>query len=173
MFCFHFIYSYNYNREDEEIYKEFLEIANHHIPTMMKQAASDNAARIHHTSILYDPDCYANFLRFYDGICEWEEDSPSPVLHITWAKQLVYSLSKFDISVRERLSLKSERLDDESSSSESDDDDEDDNKSEGNDKDSVLEKGVTNGSLEKIPKKRGRKRKLPLTNNNNDDTTRS
>lgn len=87
---------------------------------MMKIVASDNAARIHHTSLLYDADCYANFLRFYDGICEWEEGSPTPVLHITWAKQLVFSLSKFDSSVREHIEVKGEGLEDEDSSSEED-----------------------------------------------------
>lgn len=98
-------FSFNYNREDEEIYKEFLEIGNDLIPSIMKNVASENASRIHHTSILYDPECYANFLRFYDGICEWEEDSKTPVLHITWAKQLVNSLSKFDPSVRKLVHL--------------------------------------------------------------------
>lgn len=86
----------------------------------MKNVASENASRIHHTSILYDPECYANFLRFYDGICEWEEDSKTPVLHITWAKQLVNSLSKFDPSVRKLVHLAN--MDgEESSSSQSED----------------------------------------------------
>lgn len=114
-------FRYNYNREDEEIYKEFLEIANDLIPSMMKHVAGENAARIHHTSLLYNPESYANFLRFYDGICEWEEDSPTPVLHITWAKQLVFSISKFDISVRIGVDLKGENGDgDESEDSEDD-----------------------------------------------------
>ena len=112
-------FSFNYNREDEEVYKEFLEIANDLIPTMMKHVASENASRIHQTSISYDPECYADFLRFYDGICQWEEDSKTPVLHITWAKQLVNSLGKFDPSVRKLITLKSESGEESSSSSES------------------------------------------------------
>lgn len=35
--CFH---SYNYCREDEEIYKEFFEVANDVIPNLLKEAAS-------------------------------------------------------------------------------------------------------------------------------------
>ena len=33
-------HSYNYCREDEEIYKEFFEVANDVIPNLLKQAAS-------------------------------------------------------------------------------------------------------------------------------------
>lgn len=91
---------------------------------MMKHVASENASRIHHTSISYDPQCYSNFLRFYDGICEWEEDSKTPVLHITWAKQLVNSLSRFDPTVRKLIHLKSESGEESSSSSESEDESE-------------------------------------------------
>ncbi|XP_071161785.1 menin-like [Mytilus edulis] len=116
--------NFNYNREDEEIYKEFLEVGNDLIPTMMKHVASENASRIHQTSISYDPDCYADFLRFYDGICEWEEDSKTPVLHITWAKQLVNSLAKFDPTVRKLIHLISEDGEESSSSSESDEESE-------------------------------------------------
>ncbi|XP_061164450.1 menin-like [Saccostrea echinata] len=125
------IKKYNYSREDEEIYKEFLEIANDLIPSMMKHVAGENAARIHHTSLLYSPESYANFLRFYDGICEWEEDSPTPVLHITWAKQLVFSISKFDTSVRVGVDLKGENGDEDESE---DSDDEDNNSGETKDK---------------------------------------
>lgn len=37
LFCSH---SYNYCREDEEIYKEFFEVANDVIPNLLKEAAS-------------------------------------------------------------------------------------------------------------------------------------
>ncbi|CAE1155251.1 MEN1 [Acanthosepion pharaonis] len=60
---------YNYNREDEEIYKEFLEIDNDFIPQIVKTVDKDKKG-----SFLRDPECYADLLRFYDGICEWEED---------------------------------------------------------------------------------------------------
>ena len=35
-----FVLSYNYCREDEEIYKEFFDIANDVIPTLLKETAA-------------------------------------------------------------------------------------------------------------------------------------
>lgn len=58
-------------------------------------------------SALQDSDCFAFLLRFYDGICKWEEGSPTPVLHVGWATYLVQSLSRFDAQVRR---LKTRRL---------------------------------------------------------------
>lgn len=54
-----FISRYNYSRDDEEIYKEFLEIANELIPQIMKAESSGHSAR----SILKDPQCFAHLLR--------------------------------------------------------------------------------------------------------------
>ncbi len=51
-------------------------------------------------SALQDSECFAHLLRFYDGICKWEEGSPTPVLHVGWATFLVQSLSRFDAQVR-------------------------------------------------------------------------
>lgn len=56
-------------------------------------------------SALQDPDCFAHLLRFYDGICKWEEGSPTPVLHVGWATYLVQSLSRFDAQVRKSIPL--------------------------------------------------------------------
>nr|CAG4650063.1 EOG090X0424 [Sida crystallina] len=92
---------YNYSREDEEIYKEFLEIANELIPHVMKVEGSGHSAH----SILKDPECFAHLLRFYDGICQWEEGSTTPVLHIGWAKPLVNTISKFDARVRNLVAI--------------------------------------------------------------------
>lgn len=50
---------YNYSRDDEEIYKEFLDIANELIPIVMKAESSGHSAK----SILRDPQCFANLLR--------------------------------------------------------------------------------------------------------------
>lgn len=50
---------YNYSRDDEEIYKEFLDIANELIPHVMKMESSGHSAK----SILRDPQCFANLLR--------------------------------------------------------------------------------------------------------------
>lgn len=94
-------YRYNYSRDDEEIYKEFLEIANELIPHIMKVESSGFSAN----SILKKPECFANLLRFYDGICQWEEGSATPVLHIGWAKPLVNTISKFDADVRAQVNI--------------------------------------------------------------------
>lgn len=50
---------YIYSRDDEEIYKELLDIANEQIPSIMKTESSGHSAR----SILRDPNCFANLLR--------------------------------------------------------------------------------------------------------------
>lgn len=56
-------------------------------------------------TILKKPECFANLLRFYDGICQWEEGSATPVLHIGWAKPLVNTISKFDANVRAQVNI--------------------------------------------------------------------
>lgn len=65
----------------------------------MKVEGSGHSAR----SILKDSECFAHLLRFYDGICQWEEGSCTPVLHIGWAKPLVNTISKFDSQVRRHV----------------------------------------------------------------------
>ncbi|GAB0092231.1 Menin [Sergentomyia squamirostris] len=90
---------YIYSRDDEEIYKELLDIANEQIPLIMKTESSGHSAH----SILRDPQCFANLLRFYDGICQWEEGSLTPILHIGWAKPLVNTISKFDYDIRSQV----------------------------------------------------------------------
>ncbi|CAH1104885.1 unnamed protein product [Psylliodes chrysocephalus] len=87
--------------DDEEIYKEFLEIANELIPHIMKIESSGFSAN----TILKKPKCFADLLRFYDGICQWEEGSATPVLHIGWAKPLVLTISKFDADVRAQVNI--------------------------------------------------------------------
>ncbi|NXR26604.1 MEN1 protein, partial [Cinclus mexicanus] len=111
------IQDYNYCREDEEIYKEFFDVANDVIPNLLKEAAAEpppgaevgpgvGDPQIWGTtgwgspSSLQDPECFAHLLRFYDGICRWEEGSPTPVLHVGWATFLVQSLGRFDGQVR-------------------------------------------------------------------------
>ncbi|XP_038851807.1 menin isoform X2 [Salvelinus namaycush] len=107
---------YNYFREDEEIYKEFFDIANDVIPTLLKETAAaaesggeggekDQPIQAAALSALQDPECFAHLLRFYDGICKWEEGSPTPVLHVGWATYLVQSLSRFDAQIRQKVSI--------------------------------------------------------------------
>ncbi|XP_075693577.1 menin isoform X2 [Rhinoderma darwinii] len=96
------VQEYNYCREDEEIYKDLFDIANDLLPNLLKEeAVSDNPTG----SALQDPSCFANLLRFYDGICKWEEDSPTPVLHVGWATFLVQSLGRFDSQVRQQITM--------------------------------------------------------------------
>ncbi|NXG06152.1 MEN1 protein, partial [Sakesphorus luctuosus] len=109
------IQDYNYCREDEEIYKEFFDVANDVIPNLLKEAAAEppSGAEVGPPGLggpwvglgspgwaLQDPECFAHLLRFYDGICRWEEGSPTPVLHVGWATFLVQSLGRFDGQVR-------------------------------------------------------------------------
>ncbi|KAM4536619.1 menin [Odontesthes bonariensis] len=117
---------YNYFREDEEIYKEFFDIANDVIPTLLKEAAAaespgedgegvegtdkENTKQMTALSALQDPECFAHLLHFYDGICKWEEGSPTPVLHVGWATYLVQSLSRFDSQVRQKVSIITKEL---------------------------------------------------------------
>ncbi|CAL9694569.1 unnamed protein product [Knipowitschia caucasica] len=106
---------YNYFREDEEIYKEFFDIANDVIPNLLKETATESAAegadagdvadQEKQETALQDSECFAHLLRFYDGICKWEEGSPTPVLHVGWATYLVQSLSRFEAQVRQKVSI--------------------------------------------------------------------
>lgn len=90
-----------------------MDIANELIPHVMKAVGSGIDAH----SILKDPECFAHLLRLYDGICQWEEGSMTPVLHIGWAKPLVNTIAKFDASVRAQLVIDlQDDLDEESSS---------------------------------------------------------
>lgn len=108
---------YNYSRDDEELYKELMDIANELIPHVMKAVGSGIDAH----SILKDPECFAHLLRLYDGICQWEEGSVTPVLHIGWAKPLVNTIAKFDASVRAQLVIDLQDDLDEEHSSEKED----------------------------------------------------
>ena len=78
-----------------------MEIANELIPHVMKAEATSNKPL--DRSVLNDPYSFGQLIRFYDGICCWEEGSPTPVLHIGWAKPMVASFSKFDAGVRNQM----------------------------------------------------------------------
>uniref|UniRef100_L7MA60 Menin n=1 Tax=Rhipicephalus pulchellus TaxID=72859 RepID=L7MA60_RHIPC len=101
------IRKFNYGREDEEIYKEFMEIANELVPQLVKLSSTGDG------SLLQDPTCFAHLLRFYDGLCAWEEGSATPVLHIGWARPLVGTIAKFPASVRSAVSVHASTGDDE------------------------------------------------------------
>ncbi|CAH1724423.1 unnamed protein product [Aphis gossypii] len=92
------ISKYNFSKDDEELYKEMMDIAYELIPYSLKEMTCGKSR-----SILNNPQCYAYVLLIYDGLCLWEEDGTTPVLHIKWAKHFINSISKFDDSVRTRL----------------------------------------------------------------------
>lgn len=96
---------YNYSRDDEEIYKEFFEVANELIPSMLKvlTAGGLEPGRVSTKAFLQDPECLALILKFYDNICVWEEGSSTPVLHIGWAKNFVATVLKFSPFIRSKL----------------------------------------------------------------------
>lgn len=82
------------------MYKEFHEIANEFIPNILK----DSAGQTEDGSFTKNPAFFSNMLQFYDGICLWEEGSPTPVIHADWAKKLVQSLNKFSSECRSTFS---------------------------------------------------------------------
>jgi len=86
---------YKYSKDDEEIYKEFMEINNELIPHILKTEET----------VLQDANCYSHLLQFYDGLCSWEEDSATPVLHTGWVKPIVKSFMSFDHNVRSQVCL--------------------------------------------------------------------
>ena len=90
-------FRYNYSKDDEEIYKEFMEIANELIPHILKSEDPQG--------VPLEPQCFSNILRFYDGICSWEEGSATPIMHIGWAKPMVSTCSKFDAKIRRQVEL--------------------------------------------------------------------
>ena len=52
-----------------------------------------------------DPQCFLDLLQFYDGLCSWEEDSSTPVLHEGWVKPMVKSFMSFGFDIRSKLGL--------------------------------------------------------------------
>ena len=116
---------YNYSRDDEEIYKEFQEIANDLIPNIVKYVSSrlvEPSNLPFRIPLLQDAECFASLLRFYDGLCAWEEGSSTPVLHIGWTKPLVATISKFPYSIRSQVAIKVDYSDESDFESELDDD---------------------------------------------------
>lgn len=156
-----YFFSYDYNREDEEIYKEFIEIANDLLPNVMKHVSAEADAGPGRHSLRFDTEAYANFLRFYDGICQWEEGSPTPVLHTVWAKQFVFSLGKFDSRIRKCVQIHADGIEDESSSSDSSSEDENEENCDVNAngivKDGIVKDGIVKKPCGRKPKAKRRK----------------
>ena len=113
-------FRYKYSKDDEEIYKEFMEINNELIPHMfktkgmfykhlnMKMKIKLLNCSLFAEELLQDPQCFSDLLQFYDGLCSWEEDSATPVLHIGWVKPMVKTFMSFDFSIRTKIGIKVE-----------------------------------------------------------------
>merc|ERR1712012_1371532 len=56
-------------------------------------------------NLVSDPECFGHLVRFYDGLCSWEEESSTPVLHIGWVKPIVKCFTAFDFHVRAKLDI--------------------------------------------------------------------
>ena len=54
---------------------------------------------------MQDPECFGSLVQFYDGLCSWEEESSTPVLHIGWVKPIVKCFAAFDFAVRTKLDI--------------------------------------------------------------------
>ncbi len=62
---------YRYSKDDEEIYKEFMEIANELIPHLVKTAGLSPKD---YNEVLRDPECFAAILRWgtLDSCKSWQ-----------------------------------------------------------------------------------------------------
>nr|XP_039270679.1 menin-like isoform X1 [Styela clava] len=109
--------NYNYTREDEEIYKEIMDIAGESISQAMKNDPS----------VCDSEECFMDLIKFYDEICLWEEDSSTPVLHSWWAKYFTQSLGRFSTEVRHSFSKELCEVEEVSPSSNANDVTEDEN----------------------------------------------
>lgn len=98
---------YNYTHDDKEIYTEFLEIANDLIPHMLDLITPGGCepGKGSKIPLLQDPQCFASLLVLYDGLCGWEEESSTPVLHIGWAKAFIANISKFTAHTRAKVQI--------------------------------------------------------------------
>ena len=54
---------------------------------------------------MQDPECFGSLVQFYDGLCSWEEESSTPVLHIGWVKPIVKCFAAFDFATRAKLDI--------------------------------------------------------------------
>ena len=149
---------YKYSKDDEEIYKEFMEIANELIPHTVKTASLNPKA---HAEVLRDPECFSYILRFYDGICSWEEDSQTPVLHIGWAKPMFSTCAKFDADIRSRVQIPKEEGDE--------DEDDDDNEQETSGGEEGISASTSTTPTKSVPESCGQQQKLLNNNYYKDD----
>lgn len=113
------LFSYNFNKENEAIHKQFADIAHSKLPYIAKHPhpllfSSNQMCR---EDFLSDQENYENVLKFYDGLCKWEEQGSTQILHTIWASKFLAVITKFSSSLR--ANIKVEKGSDEETSSES------------------------------------------------------
>ena len=100
---FNFIYRYTHSREDEELYKDLNEVANIFFPEIVKNYKKElfaSATDSPEKNFFNLSQNLVNIIRFYDGVCLWEEGSTGTVIHSEWAKNFSRVLSLFPQDVR-------------------------------------------------------------------------
>lgn len=121
-----------------------MQIANDLIPSIMKAGSTGLCSNA--VSFTKSSESFANFLKFYDGICKWEEESQTPVLHITWAKNFISSVTKFPAKVRGQVVVEDPEGDngtaDESEEAERADDSEEGERTKGKGSEDDVDSGV-------------------------------
>ena len=56
-------------------------------------------------TLLKEAEYFQYLVQFYDGICGWEQESTTPVLHEGWVKPMVKTFMSFDHSVRLKVNI--------------------------------------------------------------------
>jgi menin len=82
---------YNHMKGDEAIHKEILEIANDLIPRLFKECPILSSSKY----------CFHDLVRFYDGICSWEEGSQTPVIGTVMSRHFIAIVNSFHPEIRE------------------------------------------------------------------------
>lgn len=50
---------------------------------------------------------FRSLVLLYDGVCAWDEEGGTPLLHVGWAKPMASCLAKFTTSARTSLTFHS------------------------------------------------------------------
>lgn len=88
---------YNYSRSDEHLYKTLLDIITAHVPRILKENAGLSTISA----------VFRSLVLLYDGVCAWDEEGGTPLLHVGWAKPMASCLAKFTTSARTSLTFHS------------------------------------------------------------------
>ncbi|RWS26757.1 menin-like protein [Leptotrombidium deliense] len=101
------IAKYNCSRDDEEIFKYFVEASTNFITDIfdeMKEKISKSSDNCFY-NLRDDARCLAELLAYYDGLCEWEEAAPNNVIDTRFAKSFTDCLSAFPETTRQSVDI--------------------------------------------------------------------